>query len=431
MSVPPRPSAAPPTAAVAAPAPALLRAGVGQRLAAYAVDLALVGAVLAAGILLGSWVLGVVLALEVIVVSVVVEARHGLTLGKLVTRTRATTAGEDLAPGLRRGATRAALFGAAHLAAGLGQIALLAASGRTRAWHDRVAGTDVVTLRAPAARRAPAVGTAPGHPSTVPAVPTAPAGPPAAVWPGTAAAGARPQSSGAPAPWRPPELLDVPVSSDSISMREFRALRDAAAGRPPAAPRPAVAVPPRPGSSGPSSGQPPVAPRLAEARPAAPDFRPPTVPSAPTAAPASAVPARPIAPAAPVAPVAPVVQAPPVTRTPPVSGNARVTRVVLTSGDGATHTITGSAVVGRRPRAESEDVQVVEIADVARSLSRTHVRIRVTDGDAWVEDAGSANGTRLRTPDGTLTPLGAGIPVRLVSGAVLELGQVSLGVTLG
>lgn len=428
MSVPPRPSAAPPTAAVAVPAPALLRAGVGQRLAAYAVDLALVGAVLAAGILVGSWVLGVVLALEVIVVSVVVEARHGLTLGKLVTRTRATTAGEDLAPGLRRGATRAALFGAAHLAAGLGQIALLAASGRTRAWHDRVAGTDVVTLRAPAARRAPAVATAPRHPSTVPAVPTAPAGPPAAVWPGTAAAGARPQSSGAPAPWRPPELLDVPVSSDSISMREFRALRDAAAGRPPAAPRPAVAVPPRPGSSGPSSGQPPVAPRPVEARPAASDFRPPAVPSAPTAAPASAVPARPVAPAA---PVAPVVQTPPVTRTPPVSGNARVTRVVLTSGDGATHTITGSAVVGRRPRAESEDVQVVEIGDVARSLSRTHVRIRVTDGVAWVEDAGSANGTRLRTPDGTLTPLGAGIPVRLVSGAVLELGQVSLGVTLG
>jgi RDD family/FHA domain len=420
MSVPPRPSAAPPTAAAAVTAPALPRAGVGQRLAAYAVDLALVGAVLAAGILLGSWVLGAVLALEVVVVSVVVEARYGLTLGKLVTRTRATTAGEDVAPGLRRGATRAALFGAAHLAAGLGQIALLAASGRTRAWHDRVAGTDVVTLRAPAARRAPAVGTAPGYPSAVPAVPTAPAGPPAAVWPGTAAAGPRPQAAGAPAPWRPPELLDVPVSSDSISMREFRALRDAAAGRPPAVARPAVAVPPRPGSTGQAS--PGAQPPSATSGPAAPDFRPPAVASAPTAPAAPVVPARPAASAAPASPAAPA---------PPVTGIARVTRVVLTSGDGATHTITGSAVVGRRPRAESEDVQVVEIADVARSLSRTHVRVRVTDGVAWVEDAGSANGTRLRTPDGTLTPLGAGIPVRLVSGAVLELGQVSLGVTLG
>ncbi|TGO06404.1 putative transmembrane protein, RDD family domain [Serinibacter arcticus] len=378
----------------------------GQRLAAYAVDLALVGAVLAVGVLLGSWILGVVLALEVVVISVVVESRYGLTLGKLVTRTRTTTAGGDLAPGLRRGATRAALFGAAHLAAGLGQIALLAASGRATAWHDRVAGTDVVTLRSPTARRVPAASLA----AAVPAVPTAPAGVPAGVWPGAGPAGSRqPGAAGAPASWRPPELLDVPVSSDSISMREFRALRDAAAGRPPAAPRPAVAVPPRPGPAG---HVPPSAPRTA-----AQDFRPPAAPAA-----SSAV-AAPVTPAARIG--APAVPAPPVT------GAARVTRVVLSPGDGATHTITGSAVVGRRPRAESEDVQVVEIADVARSLSRTHVRIRVTGGVAWVEDAGSANGTRLRAPDGTLTPLGAGVPVRLVSGAVLELGQVSLGVTLG
>ncbi|WP_158277161.1 FHA domain-containing protein [Serinibacter arcticus] len=86
--------------------------------------------------------------------------------------------------------------------------------------------------------------------------------------------------------------------------------------------------------------------------------------------------------------------------------------------------------MGRRPRAETPDVQVVEIADVARSLSRTHLRIRVAHGVAWVEDAGSANGTRLVTPDGERVRLVPGEPARLVPGAVLELGQVRIDVAL-
>lgn len=437
MAVPPRPSAPPPPAvggAVAvAPAPGtggrvvppapdapgtapavavLPRAGVGLRLAGYAIDLVLVAATGAIGVLLGGWALGVVLALEAVVVTVALEARRGVTLGKLLTRTRATTAGENLAPGLRREAVRASLFGASHLAAGLGQIAVLAAAGRARAWHDRVAGTDVVTLRAPTARRA----AAPGAVAAVPPRPQVPAVP---VTPGTV--GATAPAGGYPAPgtaagaWRPPELLDVPVSADSISMREFRALRDAAAGRPPGAagtsivpPRPAdrpsTTVPPRPAPVVPATRQPSVpeqriAPQPAPTPSRAPagDFRPPPGSSAATGTPAA----------------------------------GRATRVVLTTRDGASHTIVGSAVVGRRPRAESEDVQIIEIADVARSLSRTHIRVRLIDGVAWVEDAGSANGTRLRLPDATLVPLGPGAPVRLVDGAVLELGQVSLDVALG
>ncbi|PWD50528.1 hypothetical protein C8046_07565 [Serinibacter arcticus] len=242
VTVPPRPTA-PPPAATAVAAPSLPRAGVGQRLAGYAIDLAAVVVPGAVAVVLGGWVLGIVLAAEIAVVTVAVEARRGVTLGKLVTRTRATTLGADLAPGLRREAVRAGLLGAAHLAAGLGQIALLATAGRTRAWHDRVAGTDVVSLRpvAPAAAAGAPVAPVPAArhagasagPISVPPLPTAPGSAP--VWPGNPTAGG--SGSG---PWRPPELLEVPVSDDSISMRDFRAMRSglaAGAGRPAGQPR--------------------------------------------------------------------------------------------------------------------------------------------------------------------------------------------------
>ncbi|GMA32361.1 RDD family protein [Litorihabitans aurantiacus] len=442
MAVPPRPGttvspARPvgPGALTAGPvttlsAPALSRAGVGPRLAAYGIDLAVVAVLGVAGWLLHGVVLGVVLALEAALVIAVVEARTGLTPGKAATATRATTAGDDHAPGLRREAVRASLFGLAHLGAGLGQIALLAASGRTRAWHDRVAGTDVVTLRPASSRSGRGVSSAPATSPAVPAVPPVPAQPVAAAapaWPSAAPA--------ARAPWRPPELLDVAVGSDSISMREFRAMRDAAAGRP----RPAV--PPRPDAAPqPASTAQAPAPAAPAPRPTAPAATPP--PTAPAATPrttAPVVPARPTASTGASTPSAPKPSAPssaapsssasaPISRVPGAA--APVSRVVLTTADGVRHTVAGSAVVGRRPRSEDPAVQIVEIADVARSLSRTHVRVRVADGAAWVEDAGSANGTRLVAPTGAVTPLGQGAPVRLVDGAVLELGQVRLRVSL-
>ncbi|TDE91728.1 FHA domain-containing protein [Occultella glacieicola] len=98
---------------------------------------------------------------------------------------------------------------------------------------------------------------------------------------------------------------------------------------------------------------------------------------------------------------------------------------VLTMDDGATVTVTGSGLLGRRPQAPAGERydHLVAIDDPGRSLSRTHARIGIEDGELWVEDRGSANGTLVVAPDGTQARAFPGKRVVVPEDGSIELGE--------
>ena len=462
-----------PTAAAVAP---LAPSGVGRRIAAYLVDLALV-AVLAVGgwLLTGSVILAVVLAVEVLVALAVIEARSGRTVGKVALGLRAAQADAPLAPGLKRESIRASLFGASHLALGLGQFALLAsaksdATERGQGWHDRVAGTRVVDIRpgrpAPAAKKvrtaaAPATPQPARYQASAPYQPAAYQGPSVGQIPG------RPQAPGYVPPqggfgiptapgWVPQAGAGTgsgaQLSGDSISMNEFRRLQQTGSlpvtrpgmvpprptspsspsgqvsGQGQAAPQRSV-VPPRPGQQQPAPQQPVPQQPVQAQRPATQ----PTAAQRPVQqrvsqsaaqqhpAPASGQPAAQVSNQASGAVVPP---------RPGASTPGAAKQMVLAVRGGASYTVPAEAVVGRRPQASDPSAQLIAIESASRALSRTHARIRLISGTVWVEDVGSANGSRLHTPDGAITKLMAGTPLAAPVGSVLELGEVRIDIAV-
>ena len=63
-----------------------------------------------------------------------------------------------------------------------------------------------------------------------------------------------------------------------------------------------------------------------------------------------------------------------------------------------------------------EGSRSVIVPDTTLSLSRTHMRIGPTATGVWIEDAFSANGTEIRTPDGRISALAGGQAVEVPPG---------------
>ena len=90
-------------------------------------------------------------------------------------------------------------------------------------------------------------------------------------------------------------------------------------------------------------------------------------------------------------------------------------------------------VVGRRrssvlpeadPHSPASPTPRLEIDDPQRSLSRDHARLDVgDDGVVLVVDLGSANGTTVHRPDGSVTELVPGRPLAVHAGDALHLGD--------
>ena len=150
-------------------------AGIGRRLAALTIDAVLIAAAgIATAWLTDSWILGAVVAAEVAVILVVIEARTGATAGKLLMRMRVAQEHAPRSPGLGRAVVRGLTTLAGGLVAvvgawGIELTALADRTGRRRSLGDRAAGTVVVALpdrvaRAAVPAQAPstrAVGSAP------------------------------------------------------------------------------------------------------------------------------------------------------------------------------------------------------------------------------------------------------------------------------
>jgi len=74
---------------------------------------------------------------------------------------------------------------------------------------------------------------------------------------------------------------------------------------------------------------------------------------------------------------------------------------VLQFSTGETVSVRGSGLIGRRPMPQSGerfDV-LLPIADVGMSVSKTHLEFGQHDGDFWITDRFSGNGTVLRRPN--------------------------------
>lgn len=167
------------------------------------------------------------------------------------------------------------------------------------------------------------------------------------------------------------------------------------------------------------------APRPAAAEAAAPQ-PPAPAPSGPV--PSASAPATPAASVSATPPPAPV--------TPPASaaesgadrpgGGVRAV-VVLDSGERID--VRGATLFGRAPAPVAGEgaVQLIQVADDTRSVSKTHLAILPARRGVVVVDRGSTNGSAI-VRDGAETPLGPGEPIALRTGDVVRFGDRTMTV---
>lgn len=104
---------------------------------------------------------------------------------------------------------------------------------------------------------------------------------------------------------------------------------------------------------------------------------------------------------------------------------------VLVLDDGATFAVDHDYVIGREPEyselVQSGEARPLVLEDSSLRLSREHARIRLRDWEVCVEDAHSANGTRIKVPDSsewiTLKP---DIPTPIAPGTWIGLSDREL-----
>ena len=367
----------------------------------------------------------VIVACELWIIATFIRARSGRTPGAFAmqiaaisTQPTPTERGVefDRAPGLGRQSAHSFIMLLLH-ATVVGPVITWAIARDGQTWVDRVCGMGNLDIRASRAGASEAV-FASRQTSASEAVPGSVAAPsPAHQWAGPSASPeAAPGSVAAPspAPMAPPTTAPVQVAPPVA---------------PVAAPDPVVMSAPAP------TGAPVEVPIAAPAPTGAPVSMTAPAVSAPVQQPVQpagpAVPARHGgASATPKVPHAPTPQTSAPQQAAPRPSFASAPTLAIIVDDGQRIEVNAQIVLGRAPEQTPADAQAIAIADSTRSLSRTHLRVAPADGEAlWIEDAFSANGTRLQAPDGSTQPLPRGQRVKVPVGTVLLLGERRLSVS--
>jgi hypothetical protein len=107
------------------------------------------------------------------------------------------------------------------------------------------------------------------------------------------------------------------------------------------------------------------------------------------------------------------------------SAASGVPRIVMDDG---TQIVVGPlALLGRDPAplASDHDATLVPIDDPSRSVSKTHLALATRDGQVWIVDRHSTNGTMLVGSDGTESALTAGAAGVLLPGTTVRIGARS------
>ena len=398
----------------------------GALAAAYLIDMLCFAALTA----LAWWVypslpVVVIVACELWIIATFIRARSGRTPGAFAmqiaaisTQPTPTERGVefDRAPGLGRQSAHSFIMLLLHVTV-VGPVITWAIARDGQTWVDRVCGMGNLDIRASRSGASEAVFAA-RQTSASEAVPGSVAAPsPAHQWAGPSASPeAVPGSVAAPSPatLAPPTTAPVQVAPPVA---------------PVAAPDPVVMSAPAP------TGAPVEVPIAAPAPTGAPVSMTAPAVSAPVQQPVQpagpAVPARHGgASATPKVPHAPTPQTSAPQQAAPRPSFASAPTLAIIVDDGQRIEVNAQIVLGRAPEQTPADAQAIAIADSTRSLSRTHLRVAPADGEAlWIEDAFSANGTRLQAPDGSTQPLPRGQRVKVPVGTVLLLGERRLSVS--
>lgn len=103
--------------------------------------------------------------------------------------------------------------------------------------------------------------------------------------------------------------------------------------------------------------------------------------------------------------------------------------VLIRLDDGRDLVLESAALIGRNPAAkENESAQLIPVKDEGRSVSKTHLHLRVEAGRLWVTDRHSTNGSAVTGADGERTPLPGGQPYWASPGSTVHFGDRSFKV---
>ncbi len=328
------------------------------------------------------------------------EAKSGKTPGNIMLGLR-TTNMEGLPAGLLAIFLRHLIVGVSSIVPTIGPILVLIsntwdANGKKQGWHDKVAHTlvfNVKTGRDPLetggiAERADFV---PAHVATISQVASPIASPPA-----------RPVNGAAqPGQFAPPAIQfhnqpvgfqAPPVQAPNQPVFQSPPVQQANPFAPPSNPQPQIPV-----DQGPIT----------------------TVPGAPSSAnPNFAPPAT----AQPTVAAAALEEDAGETRVRPLTQNQALR---LTFDDGRTEDVSGVALIGRNPAGYDGEMisRLISIQDSSRSVSKTHLHLRVSGEGLWVTDRNSTNGSGITHPAGNMDPLPGGKPALAELGSTVHFGD--------
>ncbi|MDR6685981.1 putative RDD family membrane protein YckC [Arthrobacter sp. 1088] len=128
------------------------------------------------------------------------------------------------------------------------------------------------------------------------------------------------------------------------------------------------------------------------------------------------------------APVAPAHPDDDVEKTQMRPGTARAEAVLrIRVDDGQDVELGGTVLVGRNPAPQPGEAaeQLLSVSDPGRSISKTHLHLRVDGDGVWVTDRNSTNGSAVTTPDGLQTRLHPGEAVFVRPGSTVHFGDRS------
>lgn len=114
-----------------------------------------------------------------------------------------------------------------------------------------------------------------------------------------------------------------------------------------------------------------------------------------------------------------------------VSCSREPATVRLMFDDGVTHVLRGTVVLGRNPVVDPSWPSAVPmpVADLQKSVSKTHVALTLMPGGVRVDDLRSTNGTIVVSPDGQPVPVQPNHPVLATDGASVVFGGRRVRVT--
>ena len=98
---------------------------------------------------------------------------------------------------------------------------------------------------------------------------------------------------------------------------------------------------------------------------------------------------------------------------------------VLQFSTGEDLEVRGTGLIGRRPMPQPSEHfdRLVQIVDPGMSVSKTHLEFGQHDGELWVNDRFSGNGTIIRRPDATMVRCEPGRRYLVPRGSRVEIGD--------